>query len=128
MTNEVGIGRRVGLAFSHGLKIGISSLRDLVSVSALVPGLEAWAIFNESLRDLRDVAKSEMLSPANGLVFETPRDNADVLFSNRAEFGTEETLKIIPVRSPNNSRWFVILMDGNLLRQMKPNERTKLKI
>ena len=52
---------------------------------------------------------------------------ADVLLSNGAEFGTEEVLKIIPVRSPNNGRWFVLPMDGNLLRQMMkpniPNER-----
>jgi len=51
-------------------------------------------------------------------------DEADVLLSSGAEFGTEEMLKIIPVQSPNNGRWFVILMDGNLLRQMmNPNER-----
>jgi len=45
-------------------------------------------------------------------------------FSSGAEFGAEEMLKIIPVRRPNNGRWFVILMDGNLLRWMvNPNER-----
>jgi hypothetical protein len=38
-------------------------------------------------------------------------------------------LKIIPVRSPNIGRRFVILMDGDLLREMmNPNERKKLKI
>ena len=47
-----------------------------------------------------------------------------MLLSSEAEIGTEEMLKIIPVRSPNNGRWFVVLMDGNLLKQMmNPNER-----
>ena len=47
-----------------------------------------------------------------------------MLLSSGAEFGTEEMLKIIPVRSPNIGRSFVILMGGNLLRQMmNPNER-----
>jgi hypothetical protein len=44
--------------------------------------------------------------------------------SHEAEFGLEEMLKIIPIRSPNSARWFVILMDVNLLRRMiNPKER-----
>jgi hypothetical protein len=50
------------------------------------------------------------------------KDKAAVLFSNGAGFGTEEILEIIPVRSPNNGRWFVIPMGGNLLRQMMEPE------
>ena len=43
---------------------------------------------------------------------------------NGAGFAPEKMLKIISVWSPNNGRWFVIRMDGNLLSQMmNPNER-----
>jgi hypothetical protein len=37
----------------------------------------------------------------------------------------KERLKIVPVQSPNEGRWTVILIDGSLLRQM--NLKGKIK-
>jgi hypothetical protein len=59
-----------------------------------------------------DKISRTIFASANGLILATRKDEAGVLGSNRGEFGAEEMLKIIPVRSPNKGRWFVILMKG----------------
>ncbi len=48
--------------------------------------------------------ENNLFLPADDLSCATPKDEADVLLSNGADFGTGERLKIIPVRSPNNGR------------------------